>query len=146
MTFDPVIRETDKPSLASYQQGLKVLRAATSDAVGPPDNHDFALLITAPGDATVRGGLWGQSRWGAFYVDMLVVPEGLRRTGLGTSLMRRAEAEARRRGCHLMWLDTYAFQARPFYERLGFEVFSQMDGPEPVYPRWFMRKLLVPAP
>ena len=84
MTFEPIIRETEKPSLASYQQGLKVLRAATGDAVGPPDNHDFALLITAPGDATVRGGLWGQSRWGAFYVDMLVVPEGLRRTGLGT--------------------------------------------------------------
>ena len=142
MTFEPIIRETEKPSLASYQQGLKVLRAATGDAVGPPDNHDFALLITAPGDATVRGGLWGQSRWGAFYVDMLVVPEGLRRTGLGTSLMKRAEAEARRRGCHLMWLDTYAFQARPFYERLGFEVFGQMDGPEPIYPRWFMRKRL----
>ncbi|MBC7668193.1 MAG: GNAT family N-acetyltransferase [Gemmatimonadaceae bacterium] len=142
MTFTPVIRETDKPSLASYQQGLKVLRATTTDAVGPPDNHDFALLITAPGDTTVRGGLWGQSRWGAFYVDMLVVPEDLQHIGMGTSLMQRAETEARGRGCHLMWLDTYAFQARPFYERLGFEVFGQMDGSEPIYPRWFMRKVL----
>ncbi|CAN5574961.1 GNAT family N-acetyltransferase [soil metagenome] len=142
MSFDPVIRETETPSLASYQQGLKVLRAATTAVVGPPDNRDFALLITAPGDEAVRGGLWGQSRWGAFYVDMLVVPEGLRRTGLGTTLMARAETEARRRGCHLMWLDTYAFQARPFYERLGFAVFGQMDGPPPIYPRWFMRKVL----
>lgn len=140
-----VIRQTEQPTLDSYQQGLAVLRAFTGKAVGPPDNRDFALLITAPGEPAVLGGLWGQSRWGAFYVDMIVVPEALRGTGVGTDLMIRAETEARARGCHLMWLDTYAFQARPFYERLGFEVFGQMDGPEPFYPRWFMCKTLAPA-
>jgi GNAT superfamily N-acetyltransferase len=139
---DYVIRQTDKPSLESYQQGLAVLRDFTGKTVGPPDNQDFALLITAPDDDAVRGGLWAQSRWGAFYVDMIVVPETLRGTGVGTNLMAQAEAEARRRSCHLMWLDTYAFQARPFYEGLGFEVFGQMDGPAPFYPRWFMRKML----
>jgi GNAT superfamily N-acetyltransferase len=143
--FEHQIRQTQSPSLASYQQGLAVLRAFTGKSVGPPDNRDFALLITAPGDEAVLGGLWAQSRWGAFYVDMIVVPEALRGTGVGTDLMTRAEAEARARGCHLMWLDTYAFQARPFYEKLGFEVFGQMDGPAPFYPRWFMRKALVPA-
>jgi hypothetical protein len=51
-------------------------------------------------------------------------------------------AEARARGCRLMWLDTYAFQALPFYERLAFEIFGQMDGPAPFHPRRFMRKLL----
>jgi GNAT superfamily N-acetyltransferase len=140
--FEYEIRQTDQPSLGSYQQGLAVLRAFTGKAVGPPDNRDFALLIIAPGDAAVLGGLWGQSRWGAFYVDMIVVPDALRGTGVGTDLMTRAEAEARTRACHLMWLDTYAFQARPFYERLGFEVFAEMEGPAPFYPRWFMRKLL----
>jgi GNAT superfamily N-acetyltransferase len=139
---DYQIRETERPSLESYQQGLAVLRAFTGKAAGAPDNRDFALLITAPGEAAVLGGLWGQSRWGAFHVDMIVVPEALRGMGVGTHLMARAEAEARERGCHLMWLDTYAFQARPFYERLGFEVFGQMDGPAPFYPRWFMRKRL----
>jgi GNAT superfamily N-acetyltransferase len=140
------IRQTDRPSLDSYQQGLAVLRAFTGKTVGPPDNRDFALLITEPGETAVLGGLWAQSRWGAFYVDMIVVPEALRGTGVGTDLMTRAETEARARGCHLMWLDTYAFQARPFYERLGFQVFGQMDGPAPFYPRWFMRKSLAPRP
>lgn len=56
--------------------------------------------------------------------------------------MQRAEEEARVRGCRQMWLDTYAFQARPFYERLGFEVFGQIDGPAPIFPRYFMQKLL----
>jgi ribosomal protein S18 acetylase RimI-like enzyme len=41
-----------------------------------------------------------------------------------------------------MWLDTFAFQARAFYERLGFEVFGRLDGLAPYYPRYFMQKTL----
>lgn len=44
-----------------------------------------------------------------------------------------------------MWLDTYAFQARAFYERLGFAVFGQIEGPPPMFPRYFMQKVLSPA-
>ena len=51
-------------------------------------------------------------------------------------------AEAVARGCHGLWLDTYAFQARAFYERLGFAVFGQIDGPAPMFPRFFMSKRL----
>jgi GNAT superfamily N-acetyltransferase len=73
---------------------------------------------------------------------MLVAPHGQRRGGLGGDMMRQAEEEARARGCRDMWLDTFAFQARPFYEMLGFQVFGQLDGPAPAFPRYFMRKIL----
>ena len=39
-----------------------------------------------------------------------------------------------------MWTDTYAFQARPFYERMGFVVFGRLDGPAPIFPRFFLMK------
>ena len=92
--------------------------------------------------AMCLGGLWGLSLWGTFYVGLLVVPEAARGQGLGGELMRRAQAEAVARDCRDMWLDTYAFQARPFYARLGFELFGQIDGPAPMFPRWFLRKAL----
>jgi GNAT superfamily N-acetyltransferase len=66
----------------------------------------------------------------------------MRGRGVGTELLRQAEQEARARSCRHMWLDTYDFEARPFYERLGFEVFGQLEGPTPFYPRFFMRKVL----
>lgn len=88
------------------------------------------------------GGLWAQSVWGSFYIYILVAPEGARGQGLGSEMMLLAEAEARARGCRQMALDTYAFQARPFYERLGFTVFGQIDGPAPMFPRYFMQKAL----
>ncbi|HEX8807408.1 MAG TPA: hypothetical protein VF760_00260 [Xanthobacteraceae bacterium] len=41
-----------------------------------------------------------------------------------------------------MWTDTYAFQAKSFYEKLGFTVFGRLDGPAPIFPRFFLKKAL----
>jgi GNAT superfamily N-acetyltransferase len=43
---------------------------------------------------------------------------------VGKALMAQAENIARANGCIGLWLDTYEFQARGFYEKLGFEVFT----------------------
>ena len=112
------------------------LLAFNQQAVGDAQGEAFALNITTPGDNGILGGLWALSLWGSFYIGLVVTPEGARGQGFGTQLMAQAEAEA-------MWLDTYAFQARGFYERLGFSVFGQIDGPPPMFPRYFMQKLLV---
>lgn len=91
---------------------------------------------------TIVGGLIASSRWGGFHIEMLALPDIMRGKGLGSHLLTLAEEEARRRACHHMWLDTQAFQARQFYERHGFAVFGQIDGPAPYYPRYFMQKVL----
>lgn len=42
-------------------------------------------------------------------------------------MLLQAEQEAIARGCRGAWLDTYSFQARGFYERLGYAVFGILD-------------------
>ena len=121
------------------------LLAFNQEMVGYAEGEAFALLITPDDSDEVQGGLWALSLWGSFYIALVVVPKAQRGSGLGAELMHRAEEEARKRGCRQMWLDTYAFQARPFYERLGFSLFGQIDGPAPMFPRYFMQKLLAPA-
>ncbi|HSV03572.1 MAG TPA: GNAT family N-acetyltransferase [Phenylobacterium sp.] len=118
------------------------LLAFNQAAVGDAEGEPFALEITAEDDPAVRGGLWALSLWGSFYIGLVIAPDDARGQGLGRELMARAEQEARARGCRQMWLDTFAFQARPFYEQLGFQVFGQIDGPPPVFPRYFMQKLI----
>ena len=120
------------------------LLAFNQKAVGDAQGEAFALILTEPGSPEVLGGLWALSLWGSFYIGLVVVPDDARGQGLGSELMARAEAEAVARGCHGLWLDTYAFQARAFYERLGFAVFGQIDGPAPMFPRFFMSKSLLP--
>jgi GNAT superfamily N-acetyltransferase len=135
----PVLEEAT-PSAALHDALLTELRAFTGVTVGAPDNHDFALVIRAPGSPEVLGGLWAQSRWGGFNIDIVVVGPTLRGQGWGARLLAAAETEARRRGCWHILLDTYAFQARGFYEQHGFAVFGEIPGPGPIYPRYFMRK------
>ena len=132
---------------AAYMPSWAPLLAFNQTAVGDASAVPFALEIRQSPTAPVAGGLWAMSLWGSFYIALVVTPEGARGKGLGGELMRQAEAEAQARKCRQMWLDTYDFQARPFYERLGFAVFGRIDGPAPMFPRWFMQKpLTAPLP
>ncbi|MGE5138902.1 MAG: GNAT family N-acetyltransferase [Rudaea sp.] len=57
--------------------------------------------------------------------------------------MTEAEAYARSRGAVGATLETFSFQARPFYESLGYEVFGSLDGFPPGHVKFFLRKALV---
>ena len=56
--------------------------------------------------------------------------------------MRTAEEVARERGCAGIWLDTFSFQARGFYEKLGYTVFGRIDDYPPGQSRFWLRKHL----
>jgi len=135
------VHRTEKPSDQNYQDLLEVLRTFTRASVPTLDNHNFALLLEDEAGSLV-GGLIAQSRWGGFHIDILALSEDLRGQGWGKMLLNQAQAEALLRNCHHMRLDTYAFQARAFYEAQGFEIYGQIDGPEPYYPHYFMMKRL----
>lgn len=139
MTPDIVLDEAPDP--AARDAILRPLIASNVARAGPHGLHALALLIKDPHTAEVLGGLWGRTSYGWLFVELLFVPESLRGSGLGASLMRRAEAEAVRRGCLGAWLDTFSFQARGLYERLGYAVFGTIEDHPPGHRRHFMQKL-----
>ena len=90
----------------------------------------------------ITGGLWADTYWDWMFVAMLIVPEPLRGRGVGSDLLAQAEAEAASRGCVGAWLDTFSFQARPFYERRGYRLLGEIsDYPAP-HKRFFLSKRL----
>ena len=54
--------------------------------------------------------------------------------------MRAAEQEARDRGCSHAHCDTYDFQALPFYQKLGYQVFGQLEDYPAGHTRYFLQK------
>ena len=66
----------------------------------------------------------------------------MRRRGVGTALLRRAEAEAAGRGCLGAMLDTFSFQARPFYETQGYRVAGELSDFPPGHSLYVMQKRL----
>jgi GNAT superfamily N-acetyltransferase len=62
--------------------------------------------------------------------------------GFGKELMKRAELYAVERGCTNAFLDTFSFQARPFYEKLGYRVFGTLENHPFGHQHYFMTKRL----
>jgi ribosomal protein S18 acetylase RimI-like enzyme len=116
------------------------LRQYNESQVGPSGYRALVISLTRGGESL--GGLWGYTSYGWLYVQLLAVEEAARGQGAGRELLRRAEAEALARGCHGAWLDTHEFQARGFYERLGYEVFGELADYPPGFARYFLRKTL----
>lgn len=109
--------------------------AATGLAEWCPANF---FLRGARGDCL--GGLTGNIWGGWLHVRFLWVTESARGAGQGRRLLQAAEAYAQERGCAAATLETFSFQARPFYERQGYRVVGQLDDYPPGHTKFFLRK------
>ena len=76
------------------------------------------------------------------YIDTVWNDEAARGNGLGAKMVRMAENEASRLGARGVWLYTTNFQAKPFYEKLGYTQFAELQWPGSDLKRHFMRKAL----
>ena len=132
---------TDAPDLGAHELILAGLVAYNEAQVGPSEARPLAVLVQDE-EQRVLGGLWAWTAYGWLSIELLFLPLDLRCRDLGRQVMRRAEEEARRRGCREAWLDTFGFQAKGFYERLGYTVFGQLDGYPRGSARYFMRNAL----
>lgn len=140
--MQPELILTDAGDPAAREAILRGLSRFNDERGGKPDFRPLAVLLRAGKEGDIVGGLWGRTAWRWLFVELLFVPEAQRGAGIGRELMRRAEAEAVERGCLGAWLDTFSFQARGFYERLGFSIFGRIDDYPPGHSRFFMRKSL----
>ena len=62
--------------------------------------------------------------WGHMYIDDMWVDEKYRRQELGSNVLQAVEQVAKEKGCYLITLGTWDFQARPYYLKHGYLVFS----------------------
>ena len=130
--------DSDKSILKAF---WPMLREYNETAAGS-SNYEEVCVLLRDDAGEVAGGLNGATYRGWMFVENLVVRKDLRRHGLGSRLLTEAEEEARRRGCIGVYLDTYDFQARPFYEKQGYAVFGTLDDFPPGHSRYFMSKRL----
>lgn len=132
------------PEKARSEDGaaiLSVLERHAAALLGSiEEKTDFAVFLRDPDTREVVGGLYGMDGYGWAFVKYLGIPDQYRGQGLGSRLIHEAETIARARGYIGVWLDTFEFQARPFYEKLGYEVFGALEGGPNAIPRYFLKK------
>jgi GNAT superfamily N-acetyltransferase len=81
--------------------------------------------------------------WHVMSVSILYVDVAFRGMGYGKLLLEKTENEARELGGYMAHLDTFDFQAKDFYERLGYEVFGVLENCPRGHNRYYLKKQLL---
>lgn len=68
----------------------------------------------------VVGGGVGRLYVDCFFLDLFWVSEECRGQGIGSRVLKAVEEEAKRLGAKAVLLDTFDFQAAPFYAKQGY--------------------------
>ena len=142
MTSPGEVRIDNEVSEADEAAVVRGLLTFNEKWLGP--SNDQPVRFVARDELGVVGGVLGHTRWNWLYVAKLWVDARARGRGIGTRLLMGAEELARKRGCTDASLDTFEYQARPFYEKLGYELFGTLDGYPPGYRQFYLRKRLQP--
>lgn len=119
----------DNPSPEDIERLEAHLDAFNAKATGLGDAKAISILLKRD-DGELFAGLHVHA-WGLVcFVKLLWVHEKERKRGLGSTMLKAAEDEAIRHGCHKMMLWTHSFQAPDFYVRHGFvKVVTVPDNP-----------------
>jgi N-acetylglutamate synthase-like GNAT family acetyltransferase len=124
-------RPEDAEALAALigQLGYPTTAEAVARRVAQLEASEADSIVVAEADGEVVGlaslhtSLSVEYDEPAAKLSAIVVDESHRRCGIGEALVAAMEAEARERGCCLLFLTTAARRAdaHDFYRRLGFE-------------------------
>ena len=141
MTSELSIAVTATPD-ADELEAVRLGLTAYNDAdVGPAGRQALAVLVHDAAGALVAG-ISGYTAWGWLYVQWLWFAEGQRGQGLAGRMLAAAEAEARARGCHGAYIDTFNPVALKAYRRAGYAAFGELDAFPPGRVRTFLQKRL----
>ena len=135
IAFEPLMAHDVRQHV---MDGLHAFNYATT---GLTDHYPANFVVRGEaGD--ILGGLLGfvWARW--LHVQYLWLAEPARGAGYGSRLIGEAEAYALKQGAIGSTLETYSFQARPFYEGLGYEVCGAIDDYPPGQTKFILKKLL----
>jgi GNAT superfamily N-acetyltransferase len=108
---------------------------------GSDDGQLFAFLIRNE-EQEIVAGLSGWTWAKACEIRTLWVHSMWRGQGYGRSLLETAEQEARSRGCEIILISSYSFQAPAFYEKCGYELAWQLNNFPPGHQNFYLVKHL----
>ncbi|WP_337264321.1 MULTISPECIES: GNAT family N-acetyltransferase [unclassified Serratia (in: enterobacteria)] len=117
------------------------LKAYNRQFVGDILNKNIGVFVL-DAQGNKMAGLTGNTVGHWLSIDLLWVSESLRGEGVGSQLIKAAEQQAMAEGCKYARVDTFSFQARPFYEKQGYQLQMILRNAPIEHERYFFTKSL----
>jgi ribosomal protein S18 acetylase RimI-like enzyme len=135
-----VIKKSTEQEVKYVQDSLDAFNAEQVPFTQDPSFIDFNYVIKNQLDEIIGGMIGVLYCWGMLYINILWIAKEYREQGLGSELIRHAFEEAKSLGGSLAHLDTFDFQAKEFYLKLGFEVFGELEDCPANHTRYYLKK------
>ena len=104
------------------------------------DRHKY--VITLKDNDQLVGGIVFNIFGEWLELDFFWIDTEKRNKGYGKELLQKAEEFAHSKGCKMAFLNTFNFQAKPFYEKNGYNVVYTLNNYPITNIRYFMEKIL----
>ncbi|MGE6541001.1 GNAT family N-acetyltransferase [Bacillus luti] len=84
-------------------------------------------LVVKDEKGKIFGGVTGIMYYYHLHIDFLWVDESVRYDGYGSQLLHKLEGIAKEKGCRLILLDSFSFQAPEFYKKQGYREYGVVE-------------------
>lgn len=121
------IEVTTEPEKDDIQDVLNGLIKYNRSILGNEIKNTELACFSYKDNGEKSGGIVGRVQGNWLLIKYLWVDETLKGQGIGSELITQMEKSAVELGCEYSLVDTFSFQARPFYEKHGYECTFTLD-------------------
>ncbi len=101
-------------------------------------------VVMEDGEGQIVGGINATiiQYWSRCHIDTFWIDEQYRGNGYGRKLLENVEKIAFDKGCKLIQLETYSFQAPNFYIKNGYEIIGVVKNHPEEHSQYFLKKVI----
>jgi GNAT superfamily N-acetyltransferase len=140
MPSQPLIVE-DQPAAHDLHFLGDQINTYNMTQTGSYDGRALAVFIRDE-QGEIIAGISGYTWAGMCEIEFLWVRPDLQGQGIGGQLLQAAEQEAQARGCEIIILGSYSFQAPGFYQQHGYELVGRIENCPPNHTNYYFKKPL----
>ena len=137
-----ILRNPPAAVAQALSDGIAAFNRATIADLEPNEDEVRFHVIAKDDAGELVGGLRGACYWNTLHIELLWLSERARGSGIGRQIIVAAEDFARDHNCELALVETTSWQARPFYEKSGYELMATLEGRPKGHASHYLKKTL----
>ena len=136
-------RNPSKAEADLLSRGIKSFNEETVRDLEPAEEEKRFHVMARDDEGSLQGGIRATCYWNTLHIELLWISETARGSGIGRKLIQKAEAFARDNGCENALVETTSWQARPFYEKNGYNHMATLSNRPKGHSSHYLNKVLI---
>lgn len=119
--------EPSKADTDLLSRGIMAFNQSAVPDLEPIEAEQRFFIFARNENNEVAGGLRATCYWNTLHIELLWLSDECRGQGAGQKLMSAAESFAKQHGCEKAFVETTSWQAKPFYEKNGYDHIATLN-------------------